>query len=257
MLSAVPYRVRPLIELAVSSIVGGNRCVNEDAWGADVKAGLAVVADGCGGTADGSWAAKLAVAYVLQHGRGAVGAADSLALAIERANAEIFAQATSERQKRGTGTTVAALRVDETTIAIGWVGDCRVYEYSTGHSDATAGRDRHGGLFEPRTRDHTLANEPGYTPPEAGSDGDMGSILLRVVGVSSAVSIELCYQPRRADSLYLIASDGLTTQLSRAAIHRIVADPTLPLQARCDALVEAADRVHGADNVTVMLVRPI
>ena len=61
--------------------------------------------------------------------------------------------------------------------------------------------------------------------------------------------------PLQRDDLYLIASDGLTRELTDAAIAGILAGAAKDLEAVCAALFAAANAAGGRDNITCVLVR--
>ena len=66
------------------------------------------------------------------------------------------------------------------------------------------------------------------------------------------------YRPHPGD-LYLLASDGLTRELTDEAIAEILnslpANPKKPeLHVACKALIDAANESGGADNITVLFV---
>ena len=53
----------------------------------------------------------------------------------------------------------------------------------------------------------------------------------------------------------LLCSDGLSGMITDEAIHSIVANANSP-QAACEALIDAANRAGGEDNITVIVVKP-
>ena len=55
--------------------------------------------------------------------------------------------------------------------------------------------------------------------------------------------------------LYLIASDGLTRELTDAAIAGILEGSSEELEKACAALLAAANAAGGRDNITCVLVR--
>ena len=54
--------------------------------------------------------------------------------------------------------------------------------------------------------------------------------------------------------LFLLCSDGLTRELSDAAIESVL-KLELPFKVLCTRLVEAANEAGGHDNITCLLVR--
>ena len=140
---------------------------------------------------------------------------------------------------------MTALLVDEDAgdIAIGHVGDSRAYRL----------RD---GVFEQLTPDHSLVGElvrSGRLSTEEAEHHPHRSVITRAVGTEPTVDVETLTVAASPGDLYLICSDGLTdivrdeqiAELIRAADH----DP----DAAAEALVAAANRAGGIDNITVVL----
>ena len=61
--------------------------------------------------------------------------------------------------------------------------------------------------------------------------------------------------PLEKDDLFLIASDGLTRELSDAAIGGILRTAAGDVEKACAALLAAANAAGGHDNITCVLVR--
>jgi Serine/threonine protein phosphatase len=87
----------------------------------------------------------------------------------------------------------------------------------------------------------------------------MRNLITRAVGSQATVDPEIHgYRPHPGD-VYLLASDGLTRELSNEDITSILCAAVslvteASLHAACKKLVEAANARGGADNITVMLV---
>jgi protein phosphatase len=83
----------------------------------------------------------------------------------------------------------------------------------------------------------------------------MQNVITRAVGTRAEVVADVQEFPLQRDDLFLIASDGLTRELTDAAIAGVLAEAGSDLQAACGALVAAANAAGGRDNITCVLVR--
>jgi protein phosphatase len=236
---------------------GLRRDVNEDAFAAWPDLGIFVVADGMGGAAAGEVASRLAVdamrtvfddaAIPGRKERGPTGLAHGLALlgaGVDRANEQVHAAAEADRAKAGMGTTLTALLVRPSGVALAHVGDSR------------ACRLRRGRLQQ-LTEDHSLVSEQiraGLISADRAKASPHRHIITRAVGTAPTVQVDKRLADIEPGDTFLLASDGLHGVLGDddiAAILRL--EPELP---RAAALLLAATHAAGApDNVTVVLVR--
>jgi protein phosphatase len=81
------------------------------------------------------------------------------------------------------------------------------------------------------------------------------NVVTRALGVSASVDIKVRYTKHQAGDVYLLCSDGVSTQLDDDEIRECIADDDLPLAARCARLLAAADARVGADNATAVLIQ--
>jgi len=243
----------PRSEHAARSDVGPVRARNEDAWFARPETGLYGVADGMGGHAGGEVASAIAAAAVADAAtvggasggapadpaRGARGEAThpegavDLEAAIRAANRRILREARRDPSLRGMGTTLTALQLLPDRWHVGHVGDSRAYLLREGE----LGRI---------TEDHTI--RPG------------SSTLTRALGTEEEVAVDVTEGELRPGDLFLLATDGLTDDLDPSRIREILlraAPPgaTASPGETAGALVEAALRAGGTDNVTALVVR--
>lgn len=228
--------------------------MNEDAWFTDDARGVYLVADGMGGHAAGEVAARMAIERVGEHlcrlrdERASVEPLKTgIVDAVERANLEILQRAAREPDKRGMGTTLTALvLVPEGTYLIGQVGDSRAYRLRSQQLDQL-------------TKDHTVVQERvdlGLLTPEQARIHPLSHILTRALGIEPDVEVDLLTGALEPGDVFLLASDGLSGMLSDEEIREIVMRGGRgSLGAAAQALVEAAKREGGLDNVTVVLVK--
>jgi PPM family protein phosphatase len=257
---------------------GRVRRANEDACAASPVSGAFVVCDGMGGAAGGEIASHLAaetfLAQMVPNGTPPVRVQSRINAAVQAANAAIFHQARQMPHLAGMGTTLVGLfhapivtREEETggkksprshtnarstdppTLWLVHVGDSRCY------------LQRRNNLKQ-LTRDHSLVEEQlraGQITAEQAAESPMRNLITRAVGSQVTVEPEIHGHRPLVGDLYLLASDGLTRELSDEDIREILrAIPANPekrdLHIACKALVDTANERGGGDNITVMLV---
>ena len=221
---------------------GRQRRANEDSLLA--RAPLFVVADGMGGAQAGEVASQIAVeAFEPGISDGAEPERELAELA-RAANERIHELSHSNAEQAGMGTTLTAVYVGEQEVAIAHVGDSRAYCL------------RDGKLLR-LTDDHTLVDElmrQGRLTPEEAVEHPQRSVITRALGPEGAVDIDTRSFQARADDVYLLCSDGLTTMVSEEQI--LTALLTHPrLRDAGESLIRAANDAGGRDNVTVVLIR--
>jgi protein phosphatase len=247
------------LQIAGKSDVGCVRANNEDNFGYDARHGIFVVCDGMGGQAAGEVASKMGVDAVLAFFRdlarkkappiktfdGASDRANALGSAIILANAAVYnASHDGDKSRAGMGSTVAAVLIDGNFLAIGHVGDSRVYLIRN-------------GAVEYVTNDHSLVMEQvrrGLMTQQEAEHSDVQNIILRALGSEETVEPELEDMVLMPADIILLASDGLTKHVSEESILALL--KTKPnLETACEALVAAAKERGGDDNITCLLVR--
>ncbi len=78
-------------------------------------------------------------------------------------------------------------------------------------------------------------------------------VLTRALGTEEDVGVDVYEGATRPGDVFLLCSDGLTAVLLDDDIAELLVAPT-GLDARCQALVDAANDGGGPDNITVVLV---
>lgn len=247
------------LQIAGKSDVGCVRSNNEDNFGYDARHGIFVVCDGMGGQAAGEVASKMGVDALLTFFRdiaekkappikafdGVSERANALGSAIMLANASVFhASHGGEREHAGMGSTVAAALIERNFLAIGHVGDSRVYLIRN-------------GVVQFMTNDHSLVMEQvrrGLMTQQEAERSEVQNIILRALGSEETVEPELEDMVLAPGDTILLASDGLTKHVRDETMLRLLeANPDL--EGACEALISAAKEHGGDDNITCLLVR--
>jgi protein phosphatase len=232
------------LRVAGASDVGQVRTNNEDQL--LVSEPLFAVADGMGGHAAGEVASLTAV-EALKAAFDGHESADGLADAVREANRAVWRRAAEQSELRGMGTTMTAVALvddeGEELLAVANVGDSRAYLLRDGELDQI-------------TDDHSLPEEMvrrGELAPEDAAMHPQRHILTRVLGMDEEIEVD-CFRivPYKGDRV-LLASDGLTNELTDdqiASILRRLADP----DDAAKELVRQAKANGGNDNITVVLI---
>jgi protein phosphatase len=254
---------------------GRVRQTNQDACAALPELGAFVVCDGMGGAAGGEVASQLATETFLDSltqpvsnparrippksvSRGPLNGAGSypvnhphtrLQQAICAANHAVFQRAQRSRTLLGMGTTLVSLLWDDTpaspTLWLAHVGDSRCYLFRRGH-------------LQQLTRDHSLVEEQvraGLLSPAQAAQSPIRNIITRAIGSQPTVEPDIAAHIPESGDIYLLASDGLTRELTDNQIALILAHAApAALEPACQALILAANKKGGHDNITVLLV---
>ncbi len=197
-----------------------------------MRPGLAAVADGLGGHADGDSAAEAIVAALE-----ALPAPDERSV---RAALHACDQALRTANGAPSGATTAILLWDEARLTCLWAGDCRVYRW----------RD---GTLAQLTRDHRLVQQlidAGALSPAEARMHPHASVVTSAIG-AGACEIASASGDIADDDRFLICSDGLSDVVGDAEIAACLAAPAP--EAAVTAL-HAAAQPFARDDVSVIVV---
>jgi len=220
---------------------GRRRRHNEDAYVCAPP--LFAIADGMGGAQAGEVASGLAATALTEGGDGG-GGERRVSELIQEANRRVHHRASTDATTSGMGTTMTVALVDpDGRVAFGHVGDSRAYLL----------RDER---LEQLTDDHTLVAElvrRGELSPSDAEVHPQRSVITRALGTDPDVDVDTFAIGGLPGDLYLLCSDGLSSMVAAEAIERILLEYRSDLQAAAKALIHAANRGGGEDNITAVL----
>lgn len=253
-------KVAEALDIVSQTHPGMVRSHNEDSVGSEPGCGLVVLADGMGGYNAGEVASGIAVSVVVTEVShrllGASPAArgekegEELGVSllrgnIQKANASIFHAAQSQPQYAGMGTTIVSGLFYDNRVAVGHVGDSRMYRL----------RDN---VLEAITRDHSLLQEQIDSGVISVADARLSrnkNLVTRAVGIDVDVEPEIHMHAVLVGDIYLLCSDGLNDMVEDEDIEATLyaLQNNLPLAAT--QLIQMANDNGGRDNVSVILVK--
>jgi serine/threonine protein phosphatase PrpC len=219
---------------------GRKRRHNEDAYVSEPP--LFAVADGMGGAAAGELASGLAAAALKDSQEPGGGGEERVDELIQQANRRVYERQSQDAAASGMGTTMTVALVEDGRVAFGHVGDSRAYLIR-------------GGALEQLTEDHSLVAElvrSGKLSPEEAEGHPQRSVITRALGTDPDVDVDTFSIETKPGDLFLICSDGLTSMVDDETILAEVARNRDDLKSATKALVRAANKGGGEDNITVV-----
>ena len=253
-------KIEEALEIFSQTDPGMVRSHNEDSVACEPACGLVVLADGMGGYNAGEVASGIAVSVVVtevshrlqnaspvdpgDNGTEELGVS-LLRDNIQKANASIFHAAQSQPQYAGMGTTVVAGLFYDNQVAVGHVGDSRMYRLR-------------GEVLETITRDHSLLQEQidsGMISIEDARLSKNKNLVTRAVGIDADVDSEIHVHDVSVGDVYLLCSDGLNDMVEDEDIQATLyaLQNNLPLAA--SQLIQMANDNGGRDNISVILIK--
>jgi PPM family protein phosphatase len=225
---------------ARASDTGRKRRRNEDSY--VVAPPMFAVADGMGGAQAGEVASKLAAAALEETDPATLSGPERLISLIQEANRRVYERSSSDPSTSGMGTTMTVAVVEEAGVTIGHVGDSRAYLVRE-------------GKLEQLTEDHSLVNEllkSGKLSPQEAELHPQRSVITRAVGTDPDVDVDAFVVDAAECDIFLLCSDGLTDMVGDDDILDTVERHREDLDRVTKALVSAANRGGGEDNITVI-----
>jgi protein phosphatase len=242
------------------SDAGRVRKTNEDRFVSDVELRLFAVADGMGGHQAGEVASQLAIEALTAFIKLSVSDNDltwpygidpkltfdgnRLRTGICLANRRVFRAAESSDDYAGMGTTMVGLLINGPDVAIGSVGDSRIYLLSNGALQQLTVDDSWAAKI--------LAQDPSLRPDEI-SHHPMRNVLTNVLGARETVEVSVTERRLSPGDVLLLCSDGLHGSMQPAAIRHLLVTEDLASVPR--KLVDMALDQGSRDNVTALVIK--
>jgi serine/threonine protein phosphatase PrpC len=253
-------KIAEALEIFSQTDPGMVRAHNEDSVACEPACGLVVLADGMGGYNAGEVASGIAVSVVVTEvshrllnsspvdrveNSGEELGVSLLRENIQKANASIFHAAQSQPQYAGMGTTIVSALFYDNRVAVGHVGDSRMYRLR-------------GEVLETITHDHSLLQEQldsGMISVEDARLSKNKNLVTRAVGIDADVDSEVHVHDVLVGDIYLLCSDGLNDMVEDDDIQSTLyaLQSNLPLAA--SQLIQMANDNGGRDNISVILVK--
>lgn len=237
---------------ATQTDIGQLRQNNEDCVAVDEENGLVVLADGMGGYKAGEVASEMATSFVLTElgrwigdtgvGTGMRELRRMLEIAITNANRAIYNAAHASSDCSGMGTTLVMAVLREHRVLVAHVGDSRCYRMR-------------GKTLVRLTHDHSLVQQQidaGLVSADQAAHAPNKNLITRALGVEKDVEPDINEYRVDEGDLFMLCSDGLTDMLSDDRIAGLLQGKGSIEEKSC-ALVSAANRQGGRDNITVAL----
>jgi PPM family protein phosphatase len=217
------------------------------------RGSLFLVADGMGGAAAGELASSMAADLIFRHlveswntepSPGPEQFALHLKAALVQANERIHVYSKEHPDVRGMGTTATVAGVLDGTLFLAQVGDSRAYLVR-------------GEAATQLTKDQSLMQrlvDAGELTEEEAEQSERRNIILQALGPDAKIRVDLTWQELRRGDTLVICSDGLSGQVKREEIARLVRENP-DLDALCDHLIVLANDRGGPDNITTVVAR--
>lgn len=231
--------------------VGAARSLNQDTIyyttsSVGLLKNLFIVADGMGGHAAGDFASRYTVENLVKilqtsTSKHLVSAIDD---GIHLVNKMLVRQADENLDMYGMGTTLVLATVENNILYVANVGDSRLYVI--------------GDDICQITRDHSYVEEMvSAGKMERGSSEyySRKNVITRAIGSPSGVVVDYFEIELNDNCQIMLCSDGLTNMLTDEEILSLLRS-TNGIQKKVEALIEAANKNGGMDNISVLLVSP-
>jgi PPM family protein phosphatase len=239
----------------VADLTTGNATLQPEVRSHSVgpRGSLFMVADGMGGAAAGEIASAMAVDVILHElkerwiaspAKDPETFAAALRAATAVANSKIFEFASSHPEYRGMGTTATIAGLLGDTLYLAQVGDSRAYLVREGQARQI-------------TKDQSLMQkliEAGEITEEEAEQSERRNIILQALGPEAVIKVDLTHQRVRRGDTLVLCSDGLSGQVRKDEIARIVSEEP-ELVTVCKRLIDLANEAGGPDNITVIAAR--
>jgi PPM family protein phosphatase len=158
-------------------------------------------------------------------------------------NSLLFEHARKNAECDGMGTTIVAAIATEHFATVANIGDSRCYLLNESG-------------FKQVTEDHSLVNELvrfGQISKEDAEHHPRKNVLLRALGTTEKVEIDIKTIIFEEGDILLLCSDGLSNKVSEQEMMELL-ESSEPLEQKAAALIGLANDYGGEDNITLAIV---
>jgi protein phosphatase len=245
--------MKPLFQInaCCESDKGLVRSYNEDACLVNKQDRYFLVADGMGGAAAGEVASALFRDTVVElfastpgHHMSDESLNELIVECFQTAHSRILCHAEAEPAHKGLGCTAELLVFQNDHVVVGHVGDSRTYRL----------RDQ---KLEQLTTDHSFVQKQadlGIITQEQAENHELKNLLLRVVGSTETLEVDMIGSGVQAGDIFMLCSDGLSSMVTAAQIEEILSYELEP-EIKATMLVDQANENGGRDNISVVLIQ--
>jgi PPM family protein phosphatase len=223
------------------------RLHNEDAFCVETKGNyhLFAIADGLGGHRGGSIASEMTIDTIKNEFEkwNGKGKERFVVKAISAANMEVFNTSQSHPELFNMQTTATAVVLENDSLAIAHVGDCRLYRVRNGRV-AVLTKD-HSQAAE-LLRMHLISEKD--APQHPGRHQ-----LTRSVGSSPFLRVDLVKEKTNHGDSFVLASDGLWSELDPLDIRDALLDDNI--EKSLEQMVAMVLKAGAPDNLTAIIFR--
>lgn len=212
---------------------------------------VCIVCDGMGGARAGSVASAeasnefmAALVPAMQENMSMQSLTQAIKVAVDRANAAVFAEAVNNPEYNGMGTTIVGVAISGENTAVLNIGDSRAY------------RINNDGIFR-ITRDHSVVEDMidrGDLTREQARSHPSKNLITRAIGTDSSVMCDIYDVELKSGEYILLCSDGLTNMISEQEIlYEILHGEDI--DTCCQRMLEIVISRGAPDNVTIVLLQ--
>jgi PPM family protein phosphatase len=224
--------------------VGKVRSLNEDAF--FVGRTITVVADGMGGHEAGEVASNIVVA-TLRELDGAAVPLSQIEAVVDGVNSRVRSVG-RESGHPTMGTTavglVAVHNGDQRSVVLFNVGDSRCYQWT-----------KRQGLRQ-LSKDHSLVQElvdQGIIGSDEAATHPKRNVVTRAIGIEDHIAVDFVVVSSEPNTRLLLCSDGVSGELSDAAIEKAIGTSPTPSHA-VDSILASVLEGRARDNLTAVVV---
>ncbi len=208
---------------------------------------LMMVADGMGGHRAGEVASSMAITHLGKrfNSLSSIGtkldAVNWLNENISEINKNIFDYAKEHSDSTGMGTTIVLAILTKDFLIFGNIGDSSGFVL------------KHHKLHKV-TKDHTLVNllvDSGDLTPEEASYHPKKNVLMKALGVSENIEIDIFDILDLNASGIFLCSDGVTNMLTVEQIEKVLNDENIEIEEKVIKIIRKCNARGGNDNISV------